>query len=493
MLKTTAMADGENVPGQSAGRPHQASQALPQGTDPVGTLWVDMGRFLQWSGPFSGIQRTLAHLLEVWFQESGLRLRLCCFDPQERTYREVPRQVVSDLLARHRDGSFARPGGQPPDRSFRQTVRRAARLVLRFLPAKMGDLCRRGGLFLWRLTRALARPVVRLGRRLLPRTVAPPCAFAPQDVLFIAANSWEDLDSCTALAQARRQTGLRVAPLIYDVIPARLPQFVPPILNYLFEAWLKKVLNLSDLVLTISEHSRGDLAEAAAELDVRVPPVAVLRLGDELGQPCRPVRPHNLPDWLDGPFVLSVGSLGVRKNQWLLYQLWRRLAQRHREVPPLLLVGQPSWLANELIYQIEHDPLVRQRVVLLNDVSDPELRWLYGRCLFTMYPSQYEGWGLPVAESLAHGKYCICSNASSLPEIAGDLVDYHDPLDFPGCLALVERALFQPGFLEQAEQRIRAGFRITPWASCATRVLEALQTGLRVSLRAGPADVPAAA
>src|SRR5262249_3341185 len=102
-------------------------------------------------------------------------------------------------------------------------------------------------------------------------------------------------------------------------------------------------------------------------------------------------------------------------------------------------------------------------------------RWLYGRCLLSVYPSHYEGWGLPVAEALAHGKYCVASATSSLPEVGGGLADYADPLDLPAWQGLLERALFDPAFLAAREARGRAGFRPTAWADGARQILLALR------------------
>ena len=90
-----------------------------------------------------------------------------------------------------------------------------------------------------------------------------------------------------------------------------------------------------------------------------------------------------------------------------------------------------------------------------------------------------------LAEALAHGKYCVCSSSSSLPEIAGDLLDYHDPLDLAGCASLVERALFEPGWLARKEERIRREFRVTPWRACAASVLEKLARHLAAPPAAG--------
>ena len=172
-----------------------------------------------------------------------------------------------------------------------------------------------------------------------------------------------------------------------------------------------------------------------------LPAIEKVRLGDEAGDEEVESAPVELLTQTPGPFVLYVSTVGVNKNQGLLLQVWRRLIDRHGGgVPTLVLAGQPGWRAELLLRELRADAPLSRHVVHLPKASDRQLRWLYRRCLFTLFPSHYEGWGLPVAEALAHGKCCIASNAASLPEVGGRLVDYHDPLDGAACLQLVEKA-----------------------------------------------------
>jgi glycosyltransferase involved in cell wall biosynthesis len=184
------------------------------------------------------------------------------------------------------------------------------------------------------------------------------------------------------------------------------------------------------------------------------------------------------------PFVLMVGTIEPRKNHLLAYRVWRRLIERHGEkAPRLMIAGGEGWLTGDLRYQITHDPLTRDRVVMLGRVSNAELGWLYRNCLFTVFPSIYEGWGLPVAESLMHGKYCITSNVSSLPEIGGELVGYHDPIDAMRMLQLVEEAAFDAPLRERREKAIQSCYVGTTWAQAATLLLETLNQICSSSVR----------
>jgi hypothetical protein len=155
-------------------------------------------------------------------------------------------------------------------------------------------------------------------------------------------------------------------------------------------------------------------------------------------------------------------------------------------MPRLVIAGQAGWLCNELVYQMRHDPIVQDSIVFLHGLHDGHLNWLYERCLFTIYPSHYEGWGLPVSESLAHGKFCVASSSSSIPEIAGDLLEYHDPYDFDGCKNLIAKALFDEAYRAERERRVRAGYRPTSWAATAEQVWQSL-----AETAGAPREVPA--
>jgi len=106
------------------------------------------------------------------------------------------------------------------------------------------------------------------------------------------------------------------------------------------------------------------------------------------------------------------------------------------------------------------------KIVLVPGLSDAELREAYRSCLFTVFPSLCEGWGLPIAESLAHGKFCVASNRTSIPEVAGDFIDYFDPSDDDDALAKIERLLLDPSYLMAREARLRTQYRPRSWADC---------------------------
>ncbi|WP_168200335.1 glycosyltransferase family 4 protein [Protaetiibacter larvae] len=303
---------------------------------------------------------------------------------------------------------------------------------------------------------ALARRLARF-RALEHREVLP----GAQDVFVTFMGQWHDQSYIDAILAADVR-GAAVVQFSYDMLPIVAPHLsghsTVPMTSY-----LTQVLPVTDLVLSISENSRRDLVEWAAAEGVAHGPVEVFRLGDDFGSVRDSPERTGVPDELreDG-FVLCVGTVEARKNHVLLYYVYRAAVEREIDLPPLVVVGREGWHAGDVFRMLQDDPALRGRVHVLSDASDEALAWLYANCRFTIYPSMYEGWGLPVAESLAWGKPVVASRSSSMPEIAGELIDYFDPFSQEECMAAILR-LTGASELQEALGRVRR-YRPTPWS-----------------------------
>jgi glycosyltransferase involved in cell wall biosynthesis len=142
--------------------------------------------------------------------------------------------------------------------------------------------------------------------------------------------------------------------------------------------------------------------------------------------------------------------------------------------PDLVCIGTPHLYVADLLREIRHDRTVNRHIHVLHGIEDCELDWYYKNCQATIYPSKYEGWGLPVAESLGHGRMCLASNATSIPEISSDLPEFFDPFDVHGLVTLVERVLDDPDWVRDREETIRETFQPTSWLETAAQVLAAI-------------------
>ena len=397
-------------------------------------LWVEATLLLEMQGNFTGITRTVVSLVQAFLRMPGLPLAFCRYHRGRQEFLEVGRDEVERRLE-----------GDP------------------FRPPEAADLSR------------------------------PPIAVHPDDVLFLPELN---IHYAGDIARLRATLGCPVAAMVYDLIPCKFPQwFVSTDVGPVFRQWVTAMLRSADLILAISAHTRGDLYEFAEENALIPPPVEVIRLGDsDLAE-----RPAGRLDGAAGltagePFVLIISTIKARKNHLLAYQAWRRLIERHgpAAVPKLVMVGGAGWLTGDLLTQVRHDPLTREHIRIVHGAGDAELAWLYRHCLFTLYPSHYEGWGLPLAEALTFGKLCLASRTSSMPEVGGDLVDYHDPADLSGYVTLLERAIFDEAYRTGRERQIRAHYRRTAWSECAEALLAQFARHFGPGTAFGPEDSAAA-
>lgn len=140
------------------------------------------------------------------------------------------------------------------------------------------------------------------------------------------------------------------------------------------------------------------------------------------------IRPDALEGIKEKSFWLCVSTIEPRKNQIMLLDAYKRYLDESESKLPLIFAGGKGWLMDDFIIKIRERGL-EQKVILTGYISDEELVWLYQNCFGNLYPALYEGFGLPVLEGMQHGAPTICSNTTSLPEVAGEGAILLDPLN----------------------------------------------------------------
>ncbi|MBV9653115.1 MAG: glycosyltransferase family 4 protein [Acetobacteraceae bacterium] len=308
----------------------------------------------------------------------------------------------------------------------------------------------------------------------------------PGDALVVLGSPWFHGDYAELVSRLRDQLGLRFAILIHDIIPLRRPEWCHVGIVRSFRRWHEGVLPLCDVVFANSRATARDLEHYARNegLALRRPPLPV-RLGTSFGLAATD-HPHGdagvtaahdrrLPP---GSYVLFVSTIEARKNHMLLFRVWRRLVEEMptEQVPTLVFAGRIGWLVADLMQQLENASYLDGKVVIVEEPTDAELRTLYRGCLFTAFPSLYEGWGLPVTESLALGKPCLSSNRTSLPEAGGDLARYFDPENLHDATAAIRRMIENRDALAAWESEVVRTFRHVSWEETARAIVDALTT-----------------
>lgn len=449
--------------------------ADPAQTGP--SLWVNVTTTLQWKRPPVGIVRVEQEYCR-WLlaQDAGAtpRVRFCRYDRFAGEFFEVSPQQVADALR-----PVTTPVGVPTASAYKLRLKAWLLRLVPYLPAPWVPVLKTR---VRRLQAALIGLQARLRQRLQRvRTwarrrpsaglseAAAPARFAAGDRFVSLGLDWDHLDQAR-LYHLKQVYQLRVTLICYDVIPVLRPHLVvlPP---GGFGAYFVDMAWCADAILCISEHTRRDCEGLLRQLGVPVPPTHVIRLGAEIkgdGDGPPPAGLRHGPG--ERPYVLFVSTLERRKNHEVLYRAWTRLREQGIEPHRLVFVGMPGWGVTDLLNDMRLDPRTRDDIVCLNHVSDADLAWLYRHAAFTVFPSLYEGWGLPVVESLARGRFCLASNTSSLPEAGGPWAEYLDPWDLP---AWTERLAFfmqHPHEVQARNARIAREFVPPAWADTAASI-----------------------
>ena len=231
----------------------------------------------------------------------------------------------------------------------------------------------------------------------------------------------------------------RLAVTIYDLTYHLFPQFHLPSNIEFCERNMARAIARGDHFIAISEQTRKDFVNCYgvdAER-VRVIPLAAEAMFAPVTDTER-IAPVLAKHGIRDKYVLFVGSVEPRKNLPSLIKAFRELvagAVADADLRDVLLVlaGTPGWL-NDEIYKMPASLGVADRVKFLGYVEDDELPVLYSAAQLFVYPSLYEGFGLPVLEAMSCGAPIVTSNVSSLPEVAGDAGILIDPRDV-GALA----------------------------------------------------------
>lgn len=212
---------------------------------------------------------------------------------------------------------------------------------------------------------------------------------------------------------------------MHDVIYLKYPRLYPFIDRKLYKGKYLRSCRVADMVIAISEQTKRDLIEYAGVEEQRIK-VVYQGCHPHFGQTvsiqekARVARTYRLPE----TFMLHVGALEKRKNQALILEAM----YRYRIDLPLVLVGKPTPYLNELKAFVEKKGL-KGRVLFLTSVPDSDLPAIYQSSSLFLFPSLFEGFGIPILEALQSGVPVIASTGSCMEETGGDASCYINPND----------------------------------------------------------------
>jgi len=278
--------------------------------------------------------------------------------------------------------------------------------------------------------------------------------------------------------------GAKIVATVCDVLPLSYPGTSTLLDTLIYRYWLPRVLPGADRVITISEHSRRDIGRYLGI------PSSVLRpvpLG--VAPRFQPVSPEQVASHLvrrfglRPPYVLYVGAITIRKN---VVRALRAFASIRQFLPELrfVLAGARVWRKTPLEPVIQELGLA-DRVYCTGPFPDADLPALYAGADLFVFPSLYEGFGLPPLEAMACGTPVVCSNAASLPEVVGDAALTVDPYDVDALADAMCRVLVDGQLREDLRARGLARARRFSWEKTARETVAVYREVLGHTAREG--------
>jgi len=216
---------------------------------------------------------------------------------------------------------------------------------------------------------------------------------------------------------------------VHDVSFLEHPEYFTRDRAWQLQWTVRRTVERAARILTGSEFSRSSILKVYGDLDedkvVVVPNAAASEFRPISREAAAAIVRERFS--IAAPFILAVGDIQPRKNQIGLIRAFARLAQSHPQLKQnLVLAGKETWFSDR-VHQAARESGVADRIQFVGFVSDTDLLQLYNACDVFVFPSFYEGFGLPVLEAMACGRAVVCSNTSALPEVVDGAAILFDP------------------------------------------------------------------
>ncbi|MEH2046191.1 glycosyltransferase family 4 protein [Nostoc sp.] len=264
---------------------------------------------------------------------------------------------------------------------------------------------------------------------------------------------------------------------IYDLTFIKYPNYIDSVVKRYAER-VKRCLQWTDLVLTISESSRKDIIEYL-QVDpkkVYVTPLASRYSPNYLSDKKNIAALEKQVNYdFSNPYILFVSTIEPRKNINAIIYAFNLLKKKYKIEHQLILIGKKGWNYDPIFADIESSPW-KSQIHHLDYLSDELVALFYSKADVFVYPSHYEGFGLPVLEAMTLGAPVVTSNTSSIPEVSGDAAILIDPSDPVQLAEAILKVISDSQLRQELINKGKARAKLFSWERTAKETLNAYRT-----------------
>ncbi len=275
----------------------------------------------------------------------------------------------------------------------------------------------------------------------------------PPDILFVPAHSVPLIHRNRTIVTIH-DLGFLHFPQLYSLISR---------LYHRFSAWWS--IKFAKKIITISNFTKQDILK---NFNIDKNKIEVIPLGINPSDFYQTDNKFNLTDFkIKNKYFLYIGRIEKKKNIEFLLHTWQEFLKTNRNFS-LVLAGKDGYGSQEIKNKFKN----LENVIFLGYVSEQEKIFLLKNCFAFIFPSLFEGFGLPILEALAAGSLVLCANNTSLPEVGGDIVWYFDPKDQISLLKLLQKAInLNPQEFVKYQSQAHERVKLFTWEITAKKTL----------------------
>ncbi|MBT6049820.1 MAG: glycosyltransferase [Candidatus Scalindua sp.] len=286
-----------------------------------------------------------------------------------------------------------------------------------------------------------------------------------------------DLFHYTDHALSLFQSPQQVIITVHDIAYIRFPDLLNKSRQIYKKYILRESIKRASIIVADSYSTKRDIVEF---FGINEEKIKVVHLGVESRfRPIGNVKEYRLKNKLHSKMILNVGTLEPRKNVITLMKAFKKLREKGFEAYKLVIAGEKGWLYTQIFKEVEHSGL-KNEILFLGVVKDEDLPALYNCADIFVYPSLYEGFGLPPLEAMACGIPVVTSNTSSLPEVIGDAGIMVDPDDVNSLCETMCNLLTDKELRCQMSKNGLKRAKLFSWEKAANEILEIYDDALSV-------------